>query len=96
MWAGNSACGRAGRDSPDGDVWSGGAGEQLSVLKKLCEDCWVLCHAIWSPSASEMESRMKVLLPFCFFCFIFSDCYSLEIFVDACFVSKYTFIYRTT
>ena len=29
------------------------------------------------------------------FKFFFSDCYSLELFVDACSVNKYTFIYRT-
>lgn len=53
---------RAEKDSPRGDVCSGGAGEQLSVLKKLWEDCWVLCHAIWNLFL-EMENRMKVLLP---------------------------------
>lgn len=33
------------------------------VLKKLCEDCSVVCQAIWSLSFLEMENRIKVLLP---------------------------------
>lgn len=86
---------RAEKDSPRGDVWSGGAGEQLSVLKKLWEVCCVLCHAIWNLFL-EMENRMKVLLPPPHFFFLFfSDCFSSEIFADACFVNMYTFIYRT-
>lgn len=53
-----------------------------------------MCQAIWSLSFLEMENRIKVLLP-PFLNIFFLVTYSLEIFVDACSVSKCIFIYRT-